>query len=37
VNLHEDNASKEAVKYAYNNIFRTETGKEICRDMYCID
>jgi HD superfamily phosphodiesterase len=37
VNLHEDNASKAAITYAYNNIFRTETGKKICRDMYCID
>jgi predicted metal-dependent HD superfamily phosphohydrolase len=36
VNLHEDNASKDAIKNAYNNIFRTETGKKICRDMFCI-
>jgi HD superfamily phosphodiesterase len=36
VNLHEDNASKDAIKNAYSNIFRTETGRKICRDMFCI-
>jgi predicted metal-dependent HD superfamily phosphohydrolase len=36
VNLHEDNVSKDAINHAYNNIFRTETGKKICREMYCI-
>jgi hypothetical protein len=36
VNLHEDNASKDAIENAYNKIFRTETGKKICRDMYCL-
>jgi hypothetical protein len=36
VNLHEDKASKEAIEYAYNNVFMTETGKKICRDMYNI-
>jgi predicted metal-dependent HD superfamily phosphohydrolase len=36
VNLHEDNASKDAIKNAYNYIFKTETGKKICRDMFCI-
>jgi predicted metal-dependent HD superfamily phosphohydrolase len=36
VNLHEDNVSKDAINRAYNNIFRTETGKKICREMYCI-
>jgi predicted metal-dependent HD superfamily phosphohydrolase len=37
VNLHEDNASKEAVENAYSNIFKTEAGKKICREMYGID
>jgi predicted metal-dependent HD superfamily phosphohydrolase len=37
VNLYEDNASKEAVTKAYNNIFKTETGRRICREMYGID
>ncbi len=34
VNLHEDNASKVAIENAYNNIFRTQAGRKICRDMY---
>jgi predicted metal-dependent HD superfamily phosphohydrolase len=37
VNLHEDEASKDAIKHAYNNIFLTETGKKICREMYGIN
>jgi predicted metal-dependent HD superfamily phosphohydrolase len=37
VNLQEDEASKDAIKHAYNNIFVTETGKKICREMYGID
>lgn len=36
VNLYEDKASEDAVKHAYDNIFITETGKKICREMYCI-
>ena len=30
VNLYEDNSSAEAIKYAYENIFKTKTGKGIC-------
>ena len=30
VNLFEDNLSKEAALNAYQNIFKTETGKRIC-------
>jgi predicted metal-dependent HD superfamily phosphohydrolase len=37
VNLHEDKASKDTIKHAYNNIFVTETGKKICREMYGIN
>lgn len=36
VNMYEDNVSKEAVLKAYDSIFRTEYGKQICRDMYDI-
>jgi hypothetical protein len=36
VNLHEDKVSKDAITHTYNNIFMTETGKKICREMYCI-
>ena len=34
VNLYEDNSSKEAVLSAYQNVFSTETGKELCRKIY---
>jgi HD superfamily phosphodiesterase len=36
VNLYEDNASVDGIKNAYENIFRTESGKKICREMFCI-
>lgn len=34
VNLFEDKANKGMIKNAYNNIFKTETGKEIFRYMF---
>lgn len=34
VNLYEDNASREAAEHALQRIFRTESGKSICRDMF---
>lgn len=34
VNLFDDGMSKEAVEHAYKNIFRTETGRRICREMF---
>jgi hypothetical protein len=34
VNFYEDDVSHEAVEHAYNNIFKTETGRLICREMY---
>lgn len=34
VNLYEDGASAEAVRAAYDRIFRTETGRRICRTMF---
>lgn len=37
VNLFEDHASEDAVKHAYDFIFKTETGKKICREMYQIE
>ena len=36
VNMCEDELSEEALQNAYRNIFRTETGKKICREMYDI-
>ena len=34
VNMYEDGLSEEAIQNAYRNIFRTEAGKKICREMY---
>lgn len=34
VNLYEDAADLEAVKKAYDTIFRTETGKALCVEMF---
>lgn len=37
VNLYEDGLSKQAIKHAYKNIFRTDSGKSICREMFHLD
>lgn len=34
VNLYEDAASIDAVENAYQKIFRTESGKKICREIF---
>ena len=34
VNIMEDNLSKEAASHVYHTIFKTECGKQICRDMF---
>lgn len=34
VNLYEDDSSLEAVQHAYIAIFKTESGKGICRKMF---
>lgn len=34
VNLYEDAASIDVVENAYQKIFRTESGKQICREMF---
>lgn len=34
VNLYEDNVDIDAVKSAYAKIFRTESGKKICKQMF---
>jgi len=36
VNLFEDGASSDAVKAAYEKIFRTESGRRLCRTMFGI-
>ena len=37
VNILEDNLSKESALNVYGNIFKTETGKQICREMFAIE
>lgn len=37
VNLYEDHASKEVVEHTYKTIFRTTSGKELCREMFGMD
>ena len=34
VNLYEDDANRSAVMKAYENIFRTQTGRKIFREMF---
>lgn len=34
VNLYEDGAGERAVQTAYERIFRTKTGRELCRTMF---
>ena len=34
VNMYEDELSEEAVRHAYTNIFRTDSGRKLCRDMF---
>ncbi|MCM1181880.1 MAG: HD domain-containing protein [Roseburia sp.] len=34
VNLHEGNSSADAVRHAYETIFRTESGRDLCRKMF---
>ena len=36
VNLYEDGVSKDAVKNAYDKIFRTETGRRVCSLMFSV-
>jgi hypothetical protein len=36
VNFFEDNVKEDGIREAYNNIFKTETGKKICREMFSI-
>ncbi|MGI6206043.1 MAG: HD domain-containing protein [Anaerovoracaceae bacterium] len=34
VNMYEDGLSREAIGKAYENIFRTASGRRLCREMY---
>ena len=37
VNFHEDKMEKETVQETMNRIFRTDTGKRLCRTMFDLD
>ena len=37
VNMHEDSLPKDAIETAYNKIFKTESGKKICKEMFLAD
>lgn len=37
VNLFEDNSSPEAIRHAYEAVFRTTSGKALCRAMFRLD
>lgn len=37
VNLYEDDANRHAMQKAYDNIFRTDTGKQIFAQMYGVE
>jgi len=37
VNLYEDGEGLAAIKAAYGKMFRTETAKKLCRDMFGIE
>lgn len=34
VNLYEDGVGEKAIRHAYDHIFRTTTGRALCRDVY---
>ncbi len=34
VNLYEEGAANENIEHAYKKIFRTDSGKKICREMF---
>ena len=36
VNILEDRLAKEAALQAYHNIFKTESGKNICQEMFAL-
>lgn len=36
VNLYEDNCKEDVILHTYQEIFKTETGKSICRTMFGI-
>ena len=37
VNLYEDPVSADAIRHAYEKIFRTETGRALCRATFGLE
>lgn len=37
VNFYEDGLDKDAIRATYEKLFKTETGKMICREMFGLD
>lgn len=37
VNMYEDELSKEAIGQAYQKIFKTESGKKLCKEMFGLE
>ena len=37
VNLYEDGLSNQEVEHAYEKIFRTDSGKKLCREMFHLE
>lgn len=37
VNLYEDQVSADAIRHAYEKIFRTETGRTLCRATFGLE
>ncbi|MGN0559310.1 MAG: HD domain-containing protein [Acutalibacteraceae bacterium] len=36
VNIYEDGVSQQSIENIYKNIFKTNTGKKICREMFSL-
>ena len=37
VNMYEDKADADTIRKAYDNIFATETGKRLCRQLFSLE
>lgn len=37
VNMYEDKADADTIRKAYDNIFATETGKRLCRQLFLLE
>jgi uncharacterized protein len=37
VNMYEDKADADTIRTAYDNIFATESGKMLCRQLFSLE